>query len=82
MTEQSVQPTSSRHRLLAHFYLVAAIVLVLDIVTKAIVSRTLPLGGPSVEVLGNTITGGAGNDQLKANASQLFKAKGIVFRTV
>ena len=26
--------------------------------------------------------GFAGNDQLKANASQLFKAKGIVFRTV
>jgi adenine-specific DNA-methyltransferase len=26
--------------------------------------------------------GFAGNDQLKANAAQIFKAKGIVFRTV
>jgi adenine-specific DNA-methyltransferase len=26
--------------------------------------------------------GFAGNDQLKANAAQMFKAKGIVFRTV
>jgi adenine-specific DNA-methyltransferase len=26
--------------------------------------------------------GFAGNDQLKANAAQIFKTKGIVFRTV
>lgn len=34
------------------FVVCALVVLVLDIVTKAIVYRTLPLGGPPIEVLG------------------------------
>ena len=35
------------------FLLAALVILVSDIVTKAIVYRTLPLGGPSIEVFGD-----------------------------
>lgn len=43
----------SGRALFTHIYLVGVVVLALDILTKQIVYRTLPLGGPSIEVLGN-----------------------------
>jgi signal peptidase II len=38
-----------------HLYLVATVVLGLDILTKQIVFRTLRLGGPSIEVVGDLL---------------------------
>ena len=50
-----MEPAPRGRRPLVFFYSVAVVVLVLDILTKAIVFRTLPLGGPSLEILGNLV---------------------------
>ncbi len=62
------------------FYIIASLVLGLDILTKQIVYRNLVLGGPSVEVVGDWLrwtyihNGGA--------ASGLFQGHRIVFLVV
>jgi signal peptidase II len=50
-----VDPVIRARRPLVLFYSVAATVLVLDIITKAIVYRTLPLHGPSIELVGSYV---------------------------
>jgi signal peptidase II len=53
--ETANQPRVSGRTLFTHIYLIGLVVLALDIVTKQIVYRTLPLGGPSIEVLGDVL---------------------------